>query len=51
MWQEIAKSREQKVVEVEQENAILRDEMNILKLEVSNELHFRQKCVLIGFCS
>jgi len=34
-WQEIAKTREEKIVQLEHENAVLRDEQNLLVLEVS----------------
>lgn len=34
VWQELAKTRETKIIELEQETAILRDEINILRLEV-----------------
>ena len=34
VWQELAKTRENKIIELEQETAVLRDEINILRLEV-----------------
>lgn len=34
VWQELAKTREIKIIELEQETAVLRDEINILRLEV-----------------
>jgi E3 ubiquitin-protein ligase BRE1 len=34
VWQELAQTRENKIMELEHETAILRDEINILRLEV-----------------
>ncbi|KIM91914.1 hypothetical protein PILCRDRAFT_809908 [Piloderma croceum F 1598] len=39
VWQELAKTRENKIIELEQETAVLRDEINILRLELKHPSH------------
>ena len=45
MWQELAKTRENKIFELEHETAILRDEITLLRLEVCHVEYALNACI------